>query len=298
MRPPAFLLVDPAHFEVAYTINPWMQPGAWGADPAGSRRAARIAFQGLVAALKSAGAEVEIMPGVPGAPDLVFPANAGVVMDGRATLARFRHPERQVEEPHFLRAFQRLRAGGLLNEVHVLPDGCLHEGAGDFIWHAARGHFWAGYGPRTNRNGLDAVSAFFGADVVALELATERFYHLDTCFCPLPGGEVLYYPPAFTAEGLRRIRTIVPACDLIEATDEDAARFCVNAVAFDRTIIMAEASEALKDRLAERGYRVIDVNLDPFILSGGGAYCMTLRLDNVSTPATAPVRAAQKEPAE
>jgi len=229
MHSPAFLLVDPAHFEVAYTINPWMQPGAWRADPAGSRRAARIAFNGLVAALKGAGAEVEIMPGVPGAPDLVFPANAGVVLDGRATLARFRYPERQVEEPVFQRAFQRLRAGGLLNEIHILPDDYLHEGAGDFIWHAARGHVWAGYGPRTNRKGLDAVAEFFGREVVALELATDRFYHLDTCFCPLPGGEVLYYPPAFTPEGLRRIRNSVPAAMLIEATDEDAARFCVNA---------------------------------------------------------------------
>jgi len=298
MRAPAFLLVDPAHFEVAYTINPWMQPGAWSADPAGSRRAARIAFSGLVAALRGAGAEVEIMPGVPGAPDLVFPANAGVVLDGRATLARFRYPERQVEEPHFRRAFQRLRAGGLLNEVHVLPEDCLQEGAGDFIWHAARGHFWAGYGPRSNRKGQDAVADYFGRETVALELATERFYHLDTCFCPLPGGEVLYYPQAFTSEGLRRIRNSVPAAMLIEAADEDAARFCVNAVAFDRTIIMAEASDQLKGRLAERGYRVIDVNLAPFILSGGGAYCMTLRLDNVSTPAAAPTRAAQKEPAE
>ena len=297
MRSPAFLLADPAHFEVTYTINPWMQPGAWGADPAGSRRAARIAFSNLVAALKGAGAEVEIMPGVPGAPDLVFPANAGVVLDGRATLARFRHPERQVEEPHFQRAFQRLRAGGLLNEILALPDGCLQEGAGDFIWHAARGHFWAGYGPRTNRKGLDAVAEFFGREVVALELATERFYHLDTCFCPLPGGEALYYPPAFTPEGLRRIRTVVPAHDLIEASDQDAARFCVNAVAFDRTIIMAEAPERLKDRLRERGYRVIDVNLDPFILSGGGAYCMTLRLDNVSAPVTSSTPAL-KEPAE
>jgi N-dimethylarginine dimethylaminohydrolase len=35
--------------------------------------------------------------------------------------------------------------------------------------------------------------------------------------------------------------------------------------------------------LAERGYKVMDVNLDPFILSGGGAYCMTLRLDRRST---------------
>ena len=41
---------------------------------------------------------------------------------------------------------------------------------------------------------------------------------------------MLYYPPAFTPEGLRRIRDSVPSGMLIEAADEDAARFCVNAV--------------------------------------------------------------------
>jgi hypothetical protein len=35
-------------------------------------------------------------------------------------------------------------------------------------------------------------------------------------------------------------------------------------------------------RLAERGYRVTEVDLLPFIMSGGGAYCMTLRLDRRS----------------
>ena len=33
-------------------------------------------------------------------------------------------------------------------------------------------------------------------------------------------------------------------------------------------------------RVAERGYRSIDVDLLPFMMSGGGAYCMTLRLDH------------------
>lgn len=287
MRSPTFLVVDPEHFEVSYSINPWMQPGRWGEDPAGQRQAARAAFSGLTTALLAGGAAVEILPGASGAPDLVFPANAGVVLDGRATLARFRHPERQVEEPVFRQAFDALRVRGMLDAVIVLPDGCVQEGAGDFIWDAPRGQFWAGYGPRSNRRGLDAVADVFGRPVLALELATEQFYHLDTCFCPLPGGEVFYYPPAFTAEGRRVIRDQVEPDLLIEATDEDAARFCVNAVAFDRTVIMAEATDRLRGVLTERGYRLSEVDLSPFILSGGGAYCMTLRLDRTSTPAFA-----------
>lgn len=289
MRSPRFLLADPAHFEVSYTINPWMRPGLWGSDPGGFRQAARVAFTGLATALKAAGAEVEVMPGVPGAPDLVFPANAGVVLDGRAVLARFRFPERQVEEPHFRRAFEALEARGLLREVADLPAGCVQEGAGDFIWDAGRGLFWTGHGPRSTLRGLRAVADYFGRPTVELELATEQFYHLDTCFCPLPGGEVLYYPPAFTAEGHRAIRDRVAPDLLIEASDEDAARFCVNAVAFDRTVIMAEAADRLRGVLGERGYRLIEVDLAPFILSGGGAYCMTLRLDRASTPALTPV---------
>ena len=68
----------------------------------------------------------------------------------------------------------------------------------------------------------------------------------------------------------------------LEATAEDAAAFCVNAVNLGRTVVMARAPDHVRGMLAERGYKVADVNLDPFILSGGGAYCMTLRLDRRS----------------
>jgi N-dimethylarginine dimethylaminohydrolase len=287
MSSPTFLVVDPAHFEVAYAINPWMQPGLWSTDPAGLRQAARASFADLARALEDMGATVETLAGAPGAPDLVFPANAAVVLDGRAIMARFRHAERQVEEPLFLAGFEDLRRRGLLRDVAELPEGEFQEGAGDFIWDASRHLFWAGYGPRSTKAGADRVAAFFGQDVAMLELATERFYHLDTCFCPLPGGEILYYPPAFTPAAQAAIEQRVHASQLIEASDEDASRFCVNAVSFDRTIIMAEAAERLRKVLTGRGYRLAEVNLSPFILSGGGAYCMTLRLDRQSTRAQA-----------
>ena len=117
---------------------------------------------------------------------------------------------------------------------------------------------------------------------MALQLASPRFYHLDTCFCPLSGGKLLYYPPAFTAEALAAIHAHVAPQDRIEATDEEAGAFCVNAVNIGRTIIMARAPQSLHRKLAGHGYVLREVDLAPFILSGGGAYCMTLRLDRSS----------------
>ena len=139
-----------------------------------------------------------------------------------------------------------------------------------------------GWGQRSGESSIAAIDRFFGRDQVALQLATPRFYHLDTCFCVLPRGEVLFYPPAFTPESLAAIHANVPEALRIEATEEDEARFCVNAVALGDTVVMARAAPALNERLAARGYTVRDVALDPFIMSGGGAYCMTLRLDLTS----------------
>ena len=75
------------------------------------------------------------------------------------------------------------------------------------------------------------------------------------------------------------IRGAVEPENLIEADDEDAAGFCVNAVNMGHQIVMARPKDGLRARLAERGYTVTGVDLAPFIMAGGGAYCMTLRLD-------------------
>src|SRR6185312_1958055 len=200
---PHFLMTDPSCFDVCYRINPWMQPTAWRPE---QRAAAQAASARLKAALRDAGAQVETIGAVRGLPDLVFPANAAVVLDGKVLLARFRHPERQGEEAIFRSVFTRLVARELVAEVIDLPEGVLQEGAGDAIWDAGRALFWVGYGPRSTRGSVAVIARTFGQDVVALELASDRFYHLDTCFCPLSGGEVLYFPDAFTPATLATIR--------------------------------------------------------------------------------------------
>ncbi|HEY1709335.1 MAG TPA: arginine deiminase-related protein [Rhizomicrobium sp.] len=289
---PIYLTTDPSHFDVFYQINPWMQPDTWRADPETRRAAALTASADLIRALKEIGGSIENVPAVEGLPDLVFPANAAIVLDGRVLPARFRYPERQGEEAVFRTAFEKLKARGLVREIVEFPAGVFQEGAGDCIWDADRDFFWVGYGQRSTENSIDAIAETFGQPIVALELATDRFYHLDTCFCPLAGGKVLYYPAAFTPQALGEIRTHIRPEDRIEASDEEAAAFCVNAVNLGHKIIMARAPETLRRKLTDAGYEIIEVDLAPFILSGGAAYCMTLRLDRTSAPQRT-VRAAE-----
>ena len=230
--------------------------------------------------------QIELVTAVPELPDLVFTANAAVVLNGVVLLARFRHAERAGEEPHFETAFRKLQACGFVNAICKLPDGIVLEGAGDCVWDATRSLFWMGYGPRSDLAARDAVAGLFGQDVVALELADARFYHMDTALAPLPGGEVMYLPSAFTAAGLAAIRERVAPDERIEIAIEDGRRLAANAVSLGSTLIMSGCGPRLRAQLAERGYEVVATPLSSFLRSGGSAFCLTLRLDRRSVALT------------
>lgn len=55
-----------------------------------------------------------------------------------------------------------------------------------------------GHGPRSDVVAKQLVNEAFEVEVVALELANPRFYHMDTALCPLSRGEVMFVPDAFT----------------------------------------------------------------------------------------------------
>jgi len=277
-----FLMCRPQHFAVAYTINPWMDPASWARDDRALAVSSRKEWAGLHRTLRETGARIDLVPSAPGLPDLVFTANAAVVLDGKALLARFRHPQRQAEEPRFAAAFLKLQARGLIHTVRTIADDVALEGAGDCVFYHTRNLFWMGYGPRSDSDARHVVAEEFAPEVVALELADKRFYHMDTALCPLTGGEVIYYPGAFTPAGRAVIAERVSADDRIEIADDDARRLAANAVCVGSDIVLSGCSDALRIRLAERGYRVIATPLDSFLRSGGSAFCLTLRLDRRS----------------
>jgi N-dimethylarginine dimethylaminohydrolase len=108
---------------------------------------------------------------------------------------------------------------------------------------------------------------------------------VDTALCPLPGGEVLYVPGAFSAAGRAVIAERVGANWRIELGGGDACKLAANAVCIRDTLVMSACSERLRAELAERGYQVAIVPLGAFLRSGGSAFCLTLRLDRRSVAA-------------
>jgi N-dimethylarginine dimethylaminohydrolase len=279
---PRFLMCPPRHFAVAYSINPWMDPKAWADGGDALHAAAARQWSALYRAMIDAGAAVEVLDPEPGLPDLVFTANAAVVLNGKALLARFRHAERQREQPAFAGAFRELAARGLIDAAVEMPPGIILEGAGDCLWDPQRSLFWMGCGFRSDRAASEVVERTFGVGCIALTLANPSFYHLDTAFCPLPCGAVIYYPGAFTPAALETIEWLVAPTQRIALERADAARFSANAVCFGNVVLMSGAGEGLKGPLTERGYVVVTTPLDAFLRSGGSACCLTLRLNHRS----------------
>jgi N-dimethylarginine dimethylaminohydrolase len=283
-QPARFVMSRPDYFEVDYVINARMQPETWAANRAILKRLCLDEWVALAHVLLSFGARIEEIAPVEGLPDMVFSANSAVVLDGRALLARFRYDERRGEEPHYLKYYAGLKHAGLLDEVHTAGPGVILEGHGDAVWDETRGLFWYGYGPRSSYAGAREIERVFGTEVIPLELAGTRFYHLDTALAPLSGGDILYAPQAFVPAALDELQRRIPPAALIEAPAADAEALTVNLIAMGEELVVASCSNELERALRGRGYRITRTPLSTFALSGGSAFCLTLRLDKVGAP--------------
>ncbi|HUC51888.1 MAG TPA: arginine deiminase-related protein [Xanthobacteraceae bacterium] len=291
---PRFLMCPPRFFAVSYSINPWMDPNAWAGSAASLHAQAEQQWTSLRRVLQGFSAQVSTLDPMPGLPDLVFTANAAVVLDRKAVLARFRHGERRDEEPVFDAAFQTLRVRGIIDEIIELPQDVRLEGAGDCIYDARRGLFWLGCGFRSDAAAAGAIEEALGLRCVTLPLADARFYHLDTALCVLPCGGVVYYPQAFTPPALAAIHEHVAPGDRIELSQSDAARFAANAVCVGHAIVLSSCGNGLRAKLERRGYAVVETPLDVFQRSGGSTCCLTLRLDHRSRAAASATAATME----
>lgn len=262
------LVCPPDYFAVEYEINPWMRLSN-KVDPV----RARDQWRGLMDQLEhTVGARLERLQPVAGLPDLVFTANAGVVAGVRAVPSRFRHPERQREEPYFEAWF---REHGY--EVTRLDADFFFEGAGDLL--GFPDCWFGGYRQRSDIRSYARLSEIFGRQIIPLELVASRFYHLDTCFCPLSGGELLYYPSAFDSYAQKVIAEHIGEDRRLRVPESDALRFACNAVCVDRHVVLPEGCVETVKLLESRGYEPHPIPLDEFMKSGGSAKCLTLALD-------------------
>jgi N-dimethylarginine dimethylaminohydrolase len=262
------LVCSPEYFQIDYEINPWMRR-----ENAVVPSRAVNQWQALMKVFEEdIGVGIERMQPIPGLPDLVFTANAGVVSGRRAVISRFRYPERRREEVYFAQWF-----GEHGYEVVTLEESLYFEGAGDLLGFPDT--WFGGYRQRSDIRAFPKLSEIFQREIIPLELIDTRFYHLDTCFCPLSGGELLYFPPAFDAYGLAAIGERIPEEQRLAVPEEEAIRFACNAVCIGKHIVIPADCPRTTRLLESRGYRIHDVELGEFMKSGGAAKCLTLALD-------------------
>lgn len=262
-----FLVCPPDFFGIEYEINPWMRITN-ASDPVRSSQQ----WHALMHVLESVGAKLERMEPVKGLPDLVFTANAGIVSDGIAVPSRFRHPERQREEAYFERWFAEHGY-----RVITLEPTMYFEGAGDLLGFPDL--WFGGYRQRSDIRAYTVLTEIFHREILPLELVDSRFYHLDTCFCPLSGGDLLYYPPAFDSYAQTVIDSRISADRRWAVPSEEAVRFACNAVCVDRHVVLPAGCPHTMDWLVAHGYEPHPVELDEFMKAGGAAKCLTLALE-------------------
>lgn len=262
------LMCPPIHFNVDYVINYWMQNQSDKVD----RLLAARQWENLRSTL-ARHISIAFVPPEPNVPDMVFTANAGLVVGENVIVSRFVAHQRQAEEPFIRRWFKANRFN-----VADWPTHVTFEGAGDALLDRGQRLIWVGYGYRSHAAAPALVEQVFGYRTVALKLIDERFYHLDTCFCPLDGGWLMYYPKAFDERSREKISMYVEPDKLIAVDEADAEKFACNAVNIGRNVIMNHASDQLQSKLYAAMFKPVLTPLSEFMRAGGGAKCLTLKL--------------------
>lgn len=261
-------MCPPQFYGVEYVINPWMEGNIGRAKPEVARRQ----WNALRTALARR-TRIELIDPVPGLPDMPFTANAGLVHQDIFIPSRFRFLQRQPEVDYVTEWF-RHRGYRIID----LPGQGTFEGEGDALFQPGEPLVWGGYGVRTALDVHRYLTEILQAEVVPLRLIDERFYHLDTCFCPLPGGRVIYYPEAFDPESVGIITARFPAEKRYAVSRSDALQFACNAAIVDHSFITNFVGEALRAQLCAWGYDAVVCPLSEFILAGGAAKCLVLQL--------------------
>ena len=261
------LMCPPDYYGIKYEINPWMN-----VEIQSDHKIATKQWNNLYKILKDdLNVDVKLVQPKEDVPDMVFTANAAVMYENKAVIAKFKFEQRQPEEKYFAQWFEQ---NGY--EVITLPDKMAFEGAGDALY--LNGILYSGYIPRSDIAAHTHISETLKIPVVSLELSSNSFYHLDTCFCPLEGGYLIYYPDAFDKYANKVIENAVPQDKRIIVNDEESSYFTCNAINIGKNVITNLTTERFSNLLKEKGFNHIQTDMSEFMKAGGACKCLTLKI--------------------
>ena len=258
-------MCPPNYFDIEYEINPWMHTSD---QP--SELTAQQQWQKLHDIYtQQLGWDVQLIEPVKGLPDMVFATDCCTIIDSKVMLSNFRYPQRQPETDQFAKWFHDH------GYSDIKKAGNYFEGGGDTIVFGDK--IIAGHGFRSTPEAHKELRDYFSREVISLKIVDPRFYHMDTSLAVLDDRTVAYYPGAIDDDSQEKLRQAVPR--LIEASEEEAKGFGLNAVSDGKNVICSNESESLLQKYRQAGFEVIGTPILEFRKSGGGVKCLTLELD-------------------
>ena len=257
-----YAMTPPTHFAVEYAINPWMDTSA----PVDAHVAA-TQWEALRQTYLRLGHTVDLVEPVAGLPDMVYAANGGLIVNGTAIVARFKHPQRRGESAAY--ADWMTAAGRPPTQTrHV------NEGQGDLL--VVGSMILAGTGFRTDHAAHAEIAEIAQLPVVTLHLVDPRFYHLDTALAVLDDTTIAYYPPAFTDDSRATLEALFPHA--IKVASADAYVLGLNAVSDGKHVVLPAAATGFAEQLYLAGFVPVGVDLSELLKGGGSVKCCTLEV--------------------
>ena len=174
------------------------------------------------------------------------------------------------------RPIRALRQEGY--QIVRLKDAAFRfEGMGDCLWHPGKRLLWGAHGFRSDPEVYEHVAQAFETPVVLLKLVNERFFYLDTCFCPLTPEAVLIYPPAFDPDSLELILRMFP---IVLAADERevSSKLPCCAGVVDSTAIIQKGAVTAARHIQAIGMKILEVDTSEFLKSGASVCGLRMHL--------------------
>ena len=221
-----------------------------------------------VAALRSCGIEVVVLPPENEYPDSCFTEDEVIVTDRVAVIPSFCRPLRQGEEDlmrpviesYYGDRIETIRKPGTLEGGDICRDG---------------NHFFVGISSRTNEEGARQFAEIvkrYGFTCDFCDIRGIKILHLSTGMSYIGGNTVICCPAFRDLPAYRGYRVIV--------TDE-AEAYSANCVRIRDTVIMPEGFQNTEKKLRDAGFNILTTPMSEIEKQDGGLSCLSVRMPKI-----------------
>jgi N-dimethylarginine dimethylaminohydrolase len=219
----------------------------------------------FVRTLKDNGVETILLPYHKKYPEQVFTRDIGFTLGNTVFVADMASKVRRGEE-NVLRQWLEDEGFSYYNIVGDNIEG------GDVI--IDENTIYIGLSDRTNQQAVDHLKQLLTSfDVKGIKFKAE-FLHLDCVFNVVSPELALIYRPALTEEDIQLFQS---KYELIEVSEEEQFTLETNVLSIgNKKILSLPVNKQVNQKLRDRGFEVIEVDITEIIKSGGSFRCCTM----------------------